>query len=64
LIGIDRVPYLESRRQGVDGLFNDEERSLLALTDPSAHQVAVATGVIENIKLLFGETQTVEAAPQ
>ncbi|UNS96773.1 carboxymuconolactone decarboxylase family protein [Streptomyces tubbatahanensis] len=49
-------------RQSVpDDLFNEEERALLALTDQSTQRVEVEAAVIDELKRLFGEKQTVEA---
>ncbi|WP_306317468.1 MULTISPECIES: carboxymuconolactone decarboxylase family protein [unclassified Streptomyces] len=45
----------------VAGLFDEEERTLLALTDQSTRQVEVDAEVIEKLKKLFGEARTVEA---
>lgn len=42
-------------------LFNEEERALITLTDRSTRQVEVDAEVIEELKRLFGEAQTVEA---
>ncbi|MEV8567651.1 carboxymuconolactone decarboxylase family protein [Streptomyces sp. NPDC051322] len=42
-------------------LFNEEERALIALTDQSTRRVEVDADVIEHLKRLFGEAQTVEA---
>ncbi|MGP3775399.1 carboxymuconolactone decarboxylase family protein [Streptomyces sp. SDT5-1] len=44
-----------------DGIFNEEERALLTLTDQSTQRVDVDATVIEDLKRLFGEAQTVEA---
>ncbi|MGP3769624.1 carboxymuconolactone decarboxylase family protein [Streptomyces sp. SDT5-1] len=44
-----------------DGVFNKEERALITLTDQSTRQVTVDAEVIEDLKRLFGEEQTVEA---
>jgi alkylhydroperoxidase family enzyme len=44
-----------------DAVFNEEELALLALTDQSTKQVEVDAHVIEELKRLFGETETVEA---
>ncbi|MGW0819090.1 carboxymuconolactone decarboxylase family protein [Streptomyces viridiviolaceus] len=43
------------------GLFNEEELALLTLTDQSTRQVEVDADVIDELKRLFGEAQTVEA---
>ncbi|MGY1433652.1 carboxymuconolactone decarboxylase family protein [Streptomyces reniochalinae] len=43
------------------GLLNEEERALIALTDQSTRRVEVDAAVVEELKRLFGETQTVEA---
>ncbi|GAB3569266.1 carboxymuconolactone decarboxylase family protein [Spelaeicoccus albus] len=42
-------------------LFNEKEHALLTLTDQSTRQVRVDAAVVENLKDLFGEQQTVEA---
>ncbi|MEU3662435.1 carboxymuconolactone decarboxylase family protein [Streptomyces sp. NPDC032940] len=42
-------------------LFNEEERALITLTDQSTRRVEVDADVIEHLKRLFGEAQTVEA---
>lgn len=44
-----------------DGVFNDEERVLLTLTDQSTRNVEVESAVIDELKDRFGEQQTVEA---
>ncbi|WP_369199507.1 carboxymuconolactone decarboxylase family protein [Streptomyces sp. PU-14G] len=46
---------------GENDLFNEEERALIALTDQSTKRVEVDAAVIEELKRLFGQTQTVEA---
>lgn len=43
------------------GVFNEQERALIALADQSTKQVEVDADVIEELKKLFGEAQTVEA---
>ncbi|MFF0333375.1 carboxymuconolactone decarboxylase family protein [Streptomyces fimicarius] len=43
------------------GLFNEEERALIALTDQSTQHVDVDPGVINELNRLFGEAKTVEA---
>lgn len=42
-------------------IFDEKERALISLTDQSTKQVEVDAGIIEKLKRLFGETQTVEA---
>lgn len=42
-------------------LFNEHEWTLLTLTDQSTKKVDVDSKVIESLKILFGETKTVEA---
>ncbi|CAL9318551.1 carboxymuconolactone decarboxylase family protein [Streptomyces sp. SudanB91_2054] len=42
-------------------LFNEEERALITLTDQSTRRVEVDADVIEHLKRLLGEAQTVEA---
>ncbi|WP_298672515.1 carboxymuconolactone decarboxylase family protein [uncultured Sphingomonas sp.] len=49
------------RRDGIDPLFDDEERALLTLTDQSTRNVEVEAKVIDNLRNRFGEQQTVEA---
>lgn len=49
------------RRDGIDPIFDDEERALLILTDQSTRHVDVDAAVIEALKGYFGERQTVEA---
>ncbi|MEV6819393.1 carboxymuconolactone decarboxylase family protein [Nocardiopsis dassonvillei] len=39
-----------------DGVFNDEERALLTLTDQSTRSVEVDAAVIDELKNVFGET--------
>ncbi|MFV5998917.1 carboxymuconolactone decarboxylase family protein [Streptomyces sp. NPDC056231] len=46
---------------GASDLFNEEERALIALTDQSTNQVEVDSSVIDEVKRLFRENQTVEA---
>lgn len=46
---------------GMAGPFDEKERALITLTDQSTRNVEVDAAVIENLKGLFGETQTVEA---
>ncbi|MFC8538183.1 carboxymuconolactone decarboxylase family protein [Streptomyces sp. NPDC057249] len=43
------------------GPFNEDELALLALTDQSTRRIDVDADVIEELKRLFGEAQTVEA---
>jgi 4-carboxymuconolactone decarboxylase len=43
------------------GVFDDQEMALLKLTDQSTRRVTVDVEVIEDLKICFGETQTVEA---
>ncbi|MBV7672049.1 carboxymuconolactone decarboxylase family protein [Streptomyces halstedii] len=43
------------------GVFDEEERALLALTDQSTKRVEVDALLIEEMKRLFGEVRTVEA---
>jgi len=45
----------------ISDLFDIHERALLTLTDQSTNQVEVDAEVIEELKSLFGESQTVEA---
>lgn len=45
----------------VSNIFSERERTLIALTDQSTKEVDVNAEVIEKLKDLFGETQTVEA---
>lgn len=45
----------------ISDIFDIHERALLALTDQSTNQVDVEAEVIEELKSLFGESQTVEA---
>lgn len=49
------------RADGIPPIFDDAEATLLALTDQSTRQVQVDAEVIEKLKALFGEQQTVEA---
>ncbi|WP_019544401.1 carboxymuconolactone decarboxylase family protein [Streptomyces sulphureus] len=42
-------------------VFDEEERTLIALTDQSTKQVEVDALLVEKTKRLFGEVQTVEA---
>jgi 4-carboxymuconolactone decarboxylase len=42
-------------------LFSDEERALIQLADQSTRNVVVNAAVIEQLKVLFGESKTVEA---
>ncbi|MFI9601212.1 carboxymuconolactone decarboxylase family protein [Streptomyces sp. NPDC052043] len=46
---------------GDSGVFTEEERALITLTDQSTKHVEVDAEVIEELKRLFGETETVEA---
>ncbi|WP_134731577.1 carboxymuconolactone decarboxylase family protein [Amycolatopsis nivea] len=48
-------------RTAISEIFGEKERALLRLTDQSTTQVDVAPEVIEEVKDLFGEQQTVEA---
>ncbi|WP_164420339.1 carboxymuconolactone decarboxylase family protein [Streptomyces salinarius] len=57
----EKAEALKERRAN-SVLFNEEEHALIALTDQSTQQVEVATDVIEKLKQMFGEAQTVEAA--
>ncbi|WNF00312.1 carboxymuconolactone decarboxylase family protein [Streptomyces luomodiensis] len=53
---------LALKEQSVSGgVFGEEERALITLTDQSTKQVEVNADVIEELKNLFGETKTVEA---
>lgn len=49
------------KEEGINALFNEKERALLLLTDQSTRQVSVEVEVVDNLKRLFGETETVEA---
>ncbi|MBI6563356.1 carboxymuconolactone decarboxylase family protein, partial [Pseudomonas synxantha] len=49
------------RADGISSLFDNKERALLELTDQSTRNVEVDEVVIEKLKELFGEQQTVEA---
>ncbi|MBN8762139.1 MAG: carboxymuconolactone decarboxylase [Thiobacillus sp. 63-78] len=49
------------RKDDIAPLFDEKERVLLALTDQSTRNVEVDESVIEKIKSIFGEQQTVEA---
>ncbi|MFG2430411.1 carboxymuconolactone decarboxylase family protein [Streptomyces sp. NPDC048590] len=57
----DKCEALKEPNAAVSALFNKEERALLTLTDQSTKQVEVDAEVIEELKRLFGEQQTVEA---
>ncbi|MFD7767152.1 carboxymuconolactone decarboxylase family protein [Streptomyces sp. NPDC059787] len=70
--GVHYPAYLEAggtdeksktlREEDADStLFNEEERALITLTDQSTRRVEVDADVIEHLKRLFGEAQTVEA---
>lgn len=49
------------RADGIDPLFDEKERTLLELTDQSTRNVEVDERIIDRLKALFGEQQTVEA---
>ncbi|MDQ7995251.1 MAG: carboxymuconolactone decarboxylase family protein [Luteibacter sp.] len=49
------------RNESIDARFGPEERALIALTDQSTRHVQVDPSVIEDLKRLFGESETVEA---
>ena len=49
------------RIDGIHAVFNEREAALLILTDQSTRNVEVGQEVIEKLKILFGEQQTVEA---
>jgi 4-carboxymuconolactone decarboxylase len=49
------------REEGIAPLFDEGEAALLALTDQSTRRVVVDGEIIETLKRLFGEEQTVEA---
>ncbi|MFG2546462.1 carboxymuconolactone decarboxylase family protein [Streptomyces sp. NPDC048594] len=57
----DKCEALKEPNAADSALFNKEERALLTLTDQSTKQVEVDAEVIEELKRLFGEQQTVEA---
>jgi alkylhydroperoxidase family enzyme len=49
------------RDERIASNFNERETALLTLTDQSTRQVKVDAAVIDTLKRLFGEEQTVEA---
>ncbi|RIA47176.1 carboxymuconolactone decarboxylase family protein [Hephaestia caeni] len=49
------------RADGIDPLFDEKESALLELTDQSTRNVEVDGQLIDELKSLFGEQQTVEA---
>jgi len=49
------------RAEGIYPLFDEKERTLLELTDQSTRNVEVEERIIDKLKSLFGERQTVEA---
>jgi alkylhydroperoxidase family enzyme len=49
------------RQAGIHPIFDDREAALLALTDQSTRNVEVDVAMIDKVKVLFGEVQTVEA---
>ncbi|MFH8453935.1 hypothetical protein ACH4CD_32430 [Streptomyces fungicidicus] len=56
-----RRARLFGKEDADSALFNEEERALITLTDQSTRRVEVDADVIDHIKRLFGEAQTVEA---
>ncbi|MGN0097399.1 MAG: carboxymuconolactone decarboxylase family protein [Corynebacterium sp.] len=59
--GGSEAKALKLRETTVADIFSEEERALLELTDQSTLNVSVDGGVINDVKELFGEEQTVEA---
>jgi len=69
--GVHKPAYLDAggteakcealRADGIDPIFNEREAALLTLTDQSTRNVEVDQAVIDTLKTLFGEQQTVEA---
>jgi len=69
--GVHKPAYLDAggteakcealRAEGISAIFDEREAALLQLTDQSTRQVHVDADVIERLKDLFGEQQTVEA---
>lgn len=49
------------RLEGVDPIFNEEEKLLLKLTDQSTRNVDVEEQIVHALQDVFGEQQTVEA---
>jgi alkylhydroperoxidase family enzyme len=69
--GVHKPAYLQAggteekcaalRSEDIDPLFDEKERTLLELTDQSTRDIEVDARVIDKLKELFGEQQTVEA---
>ncbi|HHH9650083.1 TPA: carboxymuconolactone decarboxylase family protein [Pseudomonas aeruginosa] len=49
------------KKPGISNIFNDQEKTLILLTDQSTRHVVVDAEVIDSLKRQFGETKTVEA---
>ncbi|NEB13944.1 carboxymuconolactone decarboxylase family protein [Streptomyces coelicoflavus] len=59
--GTEEKTVALKNQDAIAELFDEKERTLLTLTDQSTRRVEVDAEVIEQLKQLFGEAQTVEA---